>query len=442
MNGPRGAGRVLDDGTSLDAKAAFVDESALGKTRPRWFTHQRIALYSGVLLICQAGTLGVLAIFWLYLHNIPPFGWDFRVFWSTSFLSIHDSAIAAFDPRLLRAIEMSIGPNMPMKFAPWVYPPSFQLFVYPLALLPYTASYLLCMAVGVVLCIGACRFEMKNRPLPWVTVLAFPALWINALAGQNSFLTMALAAGAFGLVRCRPVLAGFCAGLLVIKPQLAMLLPLCFLCGRHFKAFAAMAVTAAVLCLLSAMVFGVPLWLKFFGALAAQGNAKLLNNADDSWRAMPTLYATARRLGAGSGLAYGLDALVALPAMAVTALLWFRRADRALCAAAGVVTTMLMQPYLLYYDLTWLLLAIIYLCEYGSRSGAAKSVANAAYGTAAVMWFLPLGYFMAVFNAPVFWPFAVCLLAALPISFAFFLLRVFRNGIDGRSDVRGSAGNV
>lgn len=363
-------------------------------SKPRWMlSRKRVAVYSGALLACQLLTLAIGVLEWaLHVHHVRPLGYDFRVFWSVSFLSLHDGPMAAFNLHQLSAVEDTLLPNF---FGPWVYPPTFQLLVYPLALMPYPVSYAMFACAGIVSCLIACAPAMKARPLPWITVLAFPGIWIATLYGQNSLFTMALAAGALGCLERRPALAGILAGILVIKPQLAVLFPLFFLCGRHFKAFGVMAITAILFCSISAFVFGVPLWLKFFQTLSWFDTAILGNNDGGIWSRMPTVFAAVRRLGAGVTAAYAIHAAIALPAMLATAVLWVRRASFEVRAAATIISALLVPPYLIYYDLAWLLLPIIYLCADGlTREGLTRF----EYTVIALAWFLPLISLLAVLH--------------------------------------------
>jgi hypothetical protein len=361
--------------------------------RPLWLTRERIALYSAAALVCQLILIGIWAAScWvLHIESVPPLGIDFRVFWSTSFLSLHDGALAAFDPHLLSATEDSLRPKG--MFAPWVYPPTFQLIVYPLALLPYAASYFafVCIGIGIGSCLIACRSAMRTRPLPWISVIAFPGIWVAVICGQNSLITLALAAGALGLLERRPILAGMCAGALVIKPQLAVLLPLLFLCGRHFRAFGAMAATAVSLCLVSEILFGFPVWLEFIRTLSWFDTVVL--NDENLMRAMPTVFGIARRFGISKDAAYVVHAAFALPVVIATAILWIRRLSVEIRFAAAVVATLLAQPYLIYYDLAWLLLPIIYWSAETLKRGSRTFLDHAVL---TVAWFLPLLSFIAV----------------------------------------------
>ena len=56
-----------------------------------------------------------------------------------------------------------------------------------------------------------------GRPFGYLLALAIPMVFINALVGQNGFLTAALIGGTLYLIPIRPVLAGICLGLLTLQ---------------------------------------------------------------------------------------------------------------------------------------------------------------------------------------------------------------------------------
>ncbi|WP_175978834.1 glycosyltransferase family 87 protein [Burkholderia sp. BCC1047] len=396
--------------------------------RQGWLSRERLVLYSAAILVFQLVLLGIWAFsYWaLHLPGVPPPGIDFRVFWSASFVSLYSGPLAAFDLHQMFEAEARLLPDFPPAqiFAPWVYPPTFQLLVYPLALLPYAASYGLFVSIGIASALAACTLAMKDRPLPWITLVAFPGIWVVTICGQNSLLTLAFAAGALGWLERRPVVAGVCAGMLVIKPQLALLFPLLFLCGGHFRALGAMAVTAALFCAISALVLGVPLWLRFFDTLSWFSQLILVNNAGGIWSAMPTPFAMSRRLGASLPSAFAVQAAIAIPAVIATAGLWARKKHADLCAAAAIVATLLTQPYLIYYDLAWLLLAIIYVCKYDRTT---RALGRADHALIAVAWLLPGLSFFLVFRPAMGQPGAVL----LPI---FLILIVYRASLHRAAD--------
>ena len=60
-----------------------------------------------------------------------------------------------------------------------------------------------------------------------------PAVFINAVGGQNGTWTAALFGGGLSLLERRPLLAGGLLGLLSYKLQLGLLIPVALLAGRH-----------------------------------------------------------------------------------------------------------------------------------------------------------------------------------------------------------------
>jgi hypothetical protein len=370
---------------------AIIEQSARLSS---FMTRERVVAYSRAALVGQLVAISLwVASCWLLHHrNVPPPGIDFRVFWSASFVSLHQGAMATFNPDILRAAESTLLHGTPLDgtFAPWVYPPTFEIFIYPLALLPYPFAYALFSFVSLACCLVACAPLMKDKPLPWVTVIAFPGIWVTMLHGQNSLLTFALAAAALRLRDRRPIVAGACAGLLFVKPQLAPIFPLLFLVGRHYKAFAACVAAATLLCLVSVAAFGTSLWLRFFETASLFKAAVLLNNGDHIWNSMPTVFAIARQSGLRAGPAYVIHALVALSALACTVWIWFRKPLSQSANAAAITTALLIPPYLLYYDLSWLLLPVIYICIDIKKQDPASRWRYAAVGIA---WSLPLASF-------------------------------------------------
>ncbi|MFD1557844.1 glycosyltransferase family 87 protein [Paraburkholderia silviterrae] len=363
-----------------------------------WLTRERIALYSTALFILQAALIGIWAVsYWgVHQHGVPLPGSDFRVFWCASDVSLRSGAAAAFDQQRLLACEASLQRGTPLAnmFGPWIYPPTFQMLIYPLALLPYAISYALFMGIGVAGCLLASMPAMRQNILPWMTVVAFPGIWVTMVYGQNSLLTFGLAAAGLGMLETAPVWAGICAGILVIKPQLGVLFPLLFLCGRHYRACAAMILTAGMLCTASAVLFGWTLWIKFFQAAAWFRDAALVHGEGGLWHTMPTVFAFLRAAGVGLGVAYALHAAIALAAVGATAIVWAHRTKRELRAAAAVVTSLMIQPYLVYYDLAWLLLPIMHVSGYGSARSAPTPLARIDYAIVTVAWLTPLLSFL------------------------------------------------
>ncbi len=380
--------------------ATTVEQPGALQSISGFLSRERLVIYSGAILAMQLIQLGVWAFAsWvLHIRSVPPLGLDFRVFWSASFVSLRSGMISAFNPDLMAAVEAHLydGTNFSDTghFAPWVYPPPFHAFILPLALLPYAISYTVYCFACIAILLFACRPAMASKALPWVTVIAFPGIWVATIHGQNSLITLSLAATSLALTKTRPVLAGVCAGtLLAVKPQLGLLLPLFFLCGRQYRAFTAAAATVAVICSASALAFGLPLWEQFLGTLSWFNSAILTHNRADLWRAMPTVYAIARSLGANLHSAYAMHFIVAVPLVVATAISWSKQPGSRLSCAAAIVATLTATPYLIQYDLVWLLLPVLYLCEDFQRTGHQSFWESTIV---ALAWFLPIPAFLGI----------------------------------------------
>ena len=121
-----------------------------------------------------------------------PFGDDFVNYWSGAYLALHGRAAEVYDFVAFHAFERSItGPNL--DFYHYSYPPVLLLMTLPLALISYVP------ALGVWLVATWYGFYRALRLTEGSDVLllslAAPALFVNAIGGQNGALTAALLGG-------------------------------------------------------------------------------------------------------------------------------------------------------------------------------------------------------------------------------------------------------
>jgi hypothetical protein len=204
------------------------------------------------------------------------------------------------------------------------------------------------------------RAMLLATPRPLLLALAAPAVFINAVGGQNGTWTAALMAGGLGLLERRPALAGVLFGLLVYKPHLGLLLPVALIAGRHWRAFAAAAVTAGGLVAASVLIFGVDVWMEFARNVSFLRHV-ILEDGSGVWHRMVSVFVAARRLGATVDQAYALQAVTGLIAATVVALAWRRDQPMPLKAVALLVATCFATPYLQDYDLVFLVPAVAWL---------------------------------------------------------------------------------
>jgi len=172
-----------------------------------------------------------------------PFGDDFVNYWSGAFLAAHGRAAEVYDFVAFHVFEQSVtGPAIQSYH--YSYPPMLLLLTLPLAFIPYVP------ALGVWLIATWYGFYRALRLTSEQSVLllslAAPALFVNAVGGQNSTRTAALFGGGLSLLERRPLLAGGLLGLLIYKPQLGLLIPVALLAGRHWRASEGVAVSVIV----------------------------------------------------------------------------------------------------------------------------------------------------------------------------------------------------
>jgi len=335
--------------------------------RRHWLTRQRLYVYAGALLLIYllAPGVQVLRESWRHQLSLGNNARDYIAFWSASHLALQGHAVDVYSAKLLGAVEKSLLPNL-KGILPWLYPPTFLLFLYPAALVPYELSAWLFFGLTLVAFVVAINAIVPGR-ISTLLALAFPGVIISALSGQNGLLTASLMGLGFALLPRRPVWAGVSLGLLCIKPHFAVLIPLALICSRSWKTLVVTGSTAVVLTAISVGLFGVETLAAFVRSMAEiQGivisDNKLLSR-------IPTFFALARQLSLPAAAAYALQAVSACAAVASVVYVWSRPAAHELRAATLVCATLAFSPYLYDYDLTWYGLVIAWYGRFGLARG-------------------------------------------------------------------------
>lgn len=311
------------------------------------------------------------------------FGDDFVNYWSAAFLAAHGRAAEIYDFAAFHLFEQSVsGPNI--GFYHYSYPPLLLLLTLPLAFVPYVP------ALGVWLVATWYGFYRALRLTGDQSVLllslATPALFVNAVGGQNGALTAILLGGGLVLQGRRPIVAGILFGCLAYKPHLALLLPFALIAGRRWLTIGATAATAILLVAASALLFGPHRWIEYADNVA-QLRSVILEDGTGVWHRMLSVFVFARRLGADVGTAYAMQAVFAAVAAVFVARSWWRDEAVHLRNAMVIVGTCLATPYLQDYDLVVSAFVVVWLKAAEERSRMPVQWIRAAM---AVMLLLPL----------------------------------------------------
>jgi len=325
-------------------------------------TAQRVRVYS--LMLIAAYILGAVGWMASMRHGLDPLGKplgaDFIIFYAASSLALKGQAAAAYMPAIVLAAERAAVAASRGLFL-WCYPPTFQLMILPLALLPYKAALAAWLGVSLALYLATIRLISRARRA-WLFALAFPAVFLCAMQGQNGFLTTFLLGGGLLWLDRRPWLAGVLIGLLIYKPQFGLILPLLLIATGRWRTVLAAAASGGALMAAATALFGAEAWRGFFSVLPSVSHnlsAGLLPLSK-----VPSLFAALRLLGAPDGLSLGVNLMVGLAAAVATLIAWLRPGPLPLKAGLAVLATLLLTPYAFDYDLVLLAVPLGVLAEH------------------------------------------------------------------------------
>ncbi|HEX4112316.1 MAG TPA: glycosyltransferase family 87 protein [Stellaceae bacterium] len=314
------------------------------------------------LIAIAAGTYG------LYVHLSAPSSTDFISFFAAGRLADSGAPALAYDAARHHAMEQAVFGDSRLPYAYFFfYPPTFLVLCALVALIPV---YLLGFAVWIVatgaLFVASLRVLLQDWRLA-IAFLSFPAAAATVGIGQNALLSAGLLGFGIWWVERRPIVAGLLFGALVYKPHLAMMVPVALLAGRHGRALAAMAVSAALIVAISVLWFGIDTWQAFF--VQAQSAAASFTTGRVGFAGLVSLFAAARLLGIGATAADILQILAALAATALTAIVWARGQSLPVRALVLIAAGLMAPPVILFYDLLPATLAIGWLMRDARRTG-------------------------------------------------------------------------
>lgn len=352
--------------------------------RTHWLIERRVRVYPRIFLTMFA--LAVPAYASTFTDGLDtrgrPAGTDFIAFWSAGRFAVDGHPADAWDLGVLGAFQLAEFPGL-VGPTQWAYPPPTQLFVMPLGLLSHSIGLLVWTLAGAAVFLCALAPALKGRQHAWPIALAFPGLWFGIGSGQIQFFVAALLGGAMIALPRRPMLAGVLIGLLVIKPQLAVLAPVALIAGRQWRAFLAAAVTATTCVLASLLVIGATAFeawgesLNVLDSAIDGGGARLFKHVSP--------YLGLRLAGMDGGPAIILQAVISIAGAWGVWSLWRRSTDIRIRGSALIVGTFLVTPYAGDYDLAVLAFPVAWIASLGVDGGWIRGDRNLLVAT----WLLP-----------------------------------------------------
>lgn len=245
------------------------------------------------------------------------------------------------------------------------YPPVTLFYTPIFGAMPYFWSLALWTIVSLLVFGLAARPWLRRESLGEGLAMILPASIVCVWAGHYGLIVGALWLAAWHNLETRPKLSGVMAGLMIIKPHMAVLIPILYLRRKSWSAIAAAAATVAILVAASAVCFGPELWTTYLES-TSQSQLSLLHATHTFFaKMMPTL--------SPALFAYGFPAQLVWPAQVAVAaivviLMWvYQPADAHRAGLAAAAATFLILPYAFNYDMTVVSLAALILLTEASR---------------------------------------------------------------------------
>jgi len=272
------------------------------------------------------------------------------------------------------------------EFMIFSYPPNALPLLAPVGLLPYLVAFPLWLMLGTAAFFAVALGRRPTRADLWlvVAVALSPILWVNLNFGQLGLLLALLFVGALRLLPSKPVIAGIMIGLLTIKPQLGILLPLVLVLSGAWRAFAAAVLTALLLIALSLALYGGAPWQAWWSETAPVQLAFVTQMKSFFVTQTTTPFIALRFLGASVEAALALQALVAALVVVATWAVLKGPASWPLKATVVAFGSVLISPYVLAYDLAIPLAALVWCF----RDGGVRPSRFAVAATA-IVWAIP-----------------------------------------------------
>ncbi len=300
-----------------------------------------------IAVVSACAALNLLALGYL-LFTHTRLNCDFMAFWSfPRFAATHPIA-QIYDATALQAFQQALYPGFD-SFYPYLYAPTMLLPLWWMKAVSYGWAEIIWTVAGIAALAAAAPLAFpRTRWAVLAALLASPAALISASTGETAFFTTALLLTGFGALPTRPALAGIAFGLLTLKPQLGVLIPIFLLVRGEGRAIATASLTALALAGLSCIAFPPGLWLAWVHTLP-QYQANYFASTGLNLNIIVTPAANLVALGVAPHIAWAVQ--TASFALVTVLMAWLaRRGPYRLAVAALLTGTFLAQPHAYAYD--------------------------------------------------------------------------------------------
>jgi Glycosyltransferase family 87 len=291
-----------------------------------------------------------------------PLGRDFVNVWSAPRIVTHYGVMALANVDEYYGYVVELFKSGIQRFV-WSYPPDMLLLAKPFSMLPYWPALIVWTLSGfaVYAAVALSGLAPGDRSVGLLFLMLAPATMINVVGGQNGFFTAALLLGTLTLLDRRPLTAGLLLGLLTIKPQLGLLIPLSLIAVGAWRTIAVAALTGALLILASVALWGTEPWIIWLTDTSKYLYRDLEEFVGFHALMIPSVFASVRVMGFSAESANVVQMLATLAVVAITPFAFRRTRDVSLRALLLTSGTLLASPYSYSYDMPAITAAILWV---------------------------------------------------------------------------------
>jgi alpha-1,2-mannosyltransferase len=272
---------------------------------------------------------------------------DFRLIYGGALTGLHDGYGHLYDLAAQKAVVEGLGPGF--YWSPFLNPPPLAWLATPLTILPFDIA----LWVWTLLLLGALllTWYLVAPGATRLTRLAHLAMLLGVfpvafgvMVGQPVALVVAAVAACWWFAEHdRPVLAGLVLSAIAIKPQVAILVPLCLLVSGRTRTFVTWLAASGVLAVLALAMLGQDGLARYRDALAVASQWEITRR-----------YAVSGLIGLGPQL-YAFQ--VVMVAITVAAAWRIRKTGPGLPIVVGILGSLLFTPYVGFQDFALLVVA-------------------------------------------------------------------------------------
>jgi hypothetical protein len=331
---------------------------------------------------------------------------DFSRFWYVGRLLASQHRPGLGSAALPAMFQTNILQQSGPLYSGWLYPPTMNLLAMALSTLRLPVAYFFWNVGSLLLA----AILLRYAGLAWRVILiglCGTAALQDFVMGQNGALTGGLLVASLLLIAQKPKIAGGLAGLLSIKPQIALAFIAILPSARRRPALLACLTLCAMLIGLSLLAEGWQSWGWFIHVAGPGVHAILSTPFDRNFLAAgTTVFFMARSFHASLSTAAALQALTSLFSLWIIFQIWNKEIDDPLGRAAFTVClAALISPYGYFYDLVGYSLAM------ATMFFRVPDRRKPAYG---ILWLAP-GYsgVVAEMSRHVFMPIVLLIAAAM-----------------------------